>query len=75
VNNVIIKSEPTTMSGLPAQRILYTVTGLGNTAEKRIEMWIVQGDRAYIIDYIPIGQQFDISPDAQKIIGSFQITA
>ena len=74
VKNVIINSEPTTISGLPAQKILYTVSGLGNTAQKRIEMWTIQGDRAYVINYNPTGQQFDISPDAQKIIGSFQIT-
>jgi hypothetical protein len=37
-------------------------------------MWTVKGDRAYVINYIPVGQQFDISSDAQKIIDSFQIT-
>ncbi len=73
-NNLIVKSEPTTLSGLPAHRITYTAKIFSNLPpENRIEMWTINNDKAYDIIYFPVGQRADLSPEAQKIIDSFQI--
>ncbi|MDQ3967318.1 MAG: hypothetical protein M3275_02855 [Thermoproteota archaeon] len=69
----IISANPnTTLSGMPAFEV---VTVEPENRTRGIQVWTVQGDRAYAVAYVSHESRFDQSlPIAQDMISSFTIT-
>ncbi|MDQ3838955.1 MAG: DUF1795 domain-containing protein [Thermoproteota archaeon] len=71
----ITKSEPTTLSGLPAHSIEFTENVQGQQLQK-MQAWAISGDRVYLVAYGADESEFSqYLPDVQSIIGSLQISS
>ncbi len=72
-NMKLIKSSDVTLADYPAHQIVYTYT-LEGVNLKNLQIWTVSGDRAYVLTYGALPEEFDDSlPVIQNMIDSFVI--
>jgi serine/threonine-protein kinase len=67
----LLKSNTTTLAGIPGYEIVFTsVQGL-----KTMQVWTIKDDKAYIITYVAKEEDYENDLQiAQKMIDSFEIT-
>ncbi|MEH2322730.1 MAG: protein kinase [Nostoc sp.] len=72
-NGQIISSNTSTLAYRPAYQVIYTVKD-GDNNLKNLRIWILKGDKAYVIIYTAAIDDYDkFVPITEKMIQSFQI--
>lgn len=72
----ILESEPTTLGGQPAHKIVYTDDSQKDVKLKYIQVWtVVNNSKAYVVTFASEESKYkDYLSDAQNILSSFKIT-
>ena len=70
-----VESGPTTMAGLPAQKLVFTMTGGKGQKMKLMQVYVIQNEIGYALTYTAEEANYaDFEAGAQAVIGSFKIT-
>jgi hypothetical protein len=72
----IIESGNDTLSGLPASHLYYTSTGIPGLNLKKLQLFTVLNNTAFVVTYGAEQSEFDKNfPDVEKLINSIKISS
>ena len=71
---VLLESTSTTLANNPGHKIVFTATDADGHQRRAMQVWMVNGDKAYLITYKALPEKYsEYLPLAQGMIDSFKL--
>ena len=71
---VLLESTSTTLANNPGHKIVFTATDADGHQRRAMQVWMVNGDKAYLITYKALPDKYsEFLPLAQRMIDSFKL--